>query len=106
MRLGDLGEVYKLRVGREDADNWAEGGWHLQQVKLQDKHSGKLHVFDFDRWLDRGRDDHDVVRELPVRADGDQGLPSECRPPHGTSCRMGTTKQIVHSVFLHRLHTT
>lgn len=73
--LGDLGDIYKIRIGRQDHDEWE--GWHLDEVTLQDKDTEKQYSFEFDRWMDRLQDDHDVVREQPVILDGQQCLPSK-----------------------------
>ena len=73
--LGDLGDIYKIRVGRKDHDEWE--GWHLDEVKLQDKDTEKEYIFVFDRWMDRKQDDYDIVRELAAEVDGKPCLPSE-----------------------------
>ena len=31
--MGDLGDLYKIRVGRDDSDQWT--GWHLGEVTVQ-----------------------------------------------------------------------
>lgn len=70
---GDIGEPYKIRIGREDSDKWE--GWYLEEVKLQDKDTNEEFVFKFERWMEREKDDHDIVRELPVSKEGQDPLP-------------------------------
>ncbi|KAH3831729.1 hypothetical protein DPMN_104999, partial [Dreissena polymorpha] len=62
--LGDLGELYKIRIGRDDTDKWKR--WFLSEVRLTDPRSKVPMVFSFNRWLARDLDDGDMCRELPV----------------------------------------
>ncbi|XP_048249875.1 lipoxygenase homology domain-containing protein 1-like isoform X2 [Haliotis rufescens] len=62
--VGDIGELYKIRISRDDHENWK--GWHLQDVTLQDKHTKDEFVFKFDRWLGRGMEDSDLSREVAI----------------------------------------
>ncbi len=62
-------------MGRQDEDEWE--GWHLKEVQLKDKDTGQEQVFEFNRWMDREMEDHDIVREIPAKNEGKQPLPSE-----------------------------
>ncbi|KAK3579121.1 hypothetical protein CHS0354_022141 [Potamilus streckersoni] len=62
--VGDIGDIYKIRVMKEDSDKWE--GWHLIEVKLKDKDTDEEIIFPFNRWLARDKDDGDIARELPV----------------------------------------
>ncbi|KAL4236114.1 hypothetical protein ACF0H5_004500 [Mactra antiquata] len=64
----DIGDLYKIRIGREDNDNWNR--WFLQEVKMKDETSNKEYMFSFNRWLARDMDDGDLCRELPVSCAG------------------------------------
>ena len=74
---GDIGDPYKLRIGREFADTWE--GWYLEEVKMEDKDTKEEFIFKFDRWMNREKDDADVVRELPVLRDGKSELEGTTR---------------------------
>ncbi|KAK3092113.1 hypothetical protein FSP39_025311 [Pinctada imbricata] len=71
--VGDLGDLYKIRITREDRDDWE--AWHLMEVKMHDIDSKKEHMFACDCWLSRSREDFDIVREIPI------ALPSKQPPP-------------------------
>ena len=45
------------------------------QVILTDKGTKEETNFKFDRWMARDQDDSDLVRELPVTAEGKEPLP-------------------------------
>ena len=47
-------------------------------MQLKDKDTGQEHVFEFNRWMDREMEDHDIVREIPAKNEGQQPLPSKC----------------------------
>ncbi|GFN93248.1 lipoxygenase-like protein domain-containing protein 1, partial [Plakobranchus ocellatus] len=61
---GDIGEIYKIRITREYKLEWE--GWHLEEVKLEDKTTGQVFVFPFDRWLSLEKGDGDLACELPA----------------------------------------
>ncbi|XP_070194990.1 lipoxygenase homology domain-containing protein 1-like isoform X2 [Littorina saxatilis] len=65
--FGNIGEIQKLRVIREDKSTWK--AWHLEEIKMTDKATNNTMVFAFDRWFSRDMDDHDLVRELPALKD-------------------------------------
>lgn len=44
---------------------------------MLDKDTREEMVFPFNRWMDRTKDDHDIVRELPVIQEGRDSLPGE-----------------------------
>ncbi|KAK3777632.1 hypothetical protein RRG08_021747 [Elysia crispata] len=69
---GEIGEIYKIRITREDRTEWK--GWHLEEVKLEDKASGQVYIFPFDRWLSRDMGDGDLACELPVVLSGMETL--------------------------------
>ncbi|GFR86805.1 lipoxygenase homology domain-containing protein 1-like isoform X1 [Elysia marginata] len=69
---GEIGEIYKIRVTREDKMEWE--GWHLEAVKLEDKANGQEYIFSFDRWLSRTRGEGDLACELPVILPGREAL--------------------------------
>ncbi|XP_059163011.1 lipoxygenase homology domain-containing protein 1-like [Physella acuta] len=64
---GDIGEIYKIRITREDKSEWK--AWHLLEVKLQDKISKEIFIFNFDQWFSKDLDNGDLTKELPVITD-------------------------------------
>ncbi|XP_038056107.1 uncharacterized protein LOC119728107 [Patiria miniata] len=73
INVGDIGDIYKIRIGHDDDIEWE--GWHLKQVKMVDQHSEEELVFDYDRWMSRREDDFDIVRELPAVREDQETLP-------------------------------
>ncbi|ELT98105.1 hypothetical protein CAPTEDRAFT_225952 [Capitella teleta] len=71
--IGDLGQPYKIRIGRKENDRWE--GWHLLSVRMLDVDTREEFLFKFDRWMHRSKDDFDIVRELPVTKEGSESLP-------------------------------
>ncbi|XP_012939779.1 lipoxygenase homology domain-containing protein 1 isoform X2 [Aplysia californica] len=70
---GDIGEIYKIRVSRDDNPDWR--AWHLEEVKLKDKSTDETYVFSFNRWMSRDMEDGDLSRELPLVAADKELLP-------------------------------
>ena len=75
MNLGDIGPIFKIRVGH-DNDN-SEEGWYLKNIRLVDLFENQESTFDFDRWMSRNHDDKDVWRELPAEIPGKRTMPSK-----------------------------
>ncbi|CAL1540914.1 unnamed protein product [Lymnaea stagnalis] len=65
---GDIGEIYKIRITREDKPEWR--AWHLNEVRLQEKTTKETYTFTFDRWISNDTEDGDLTRELPVMREG------------------------------------
>ncbi|WAR22969.1 LOXH1-like protein [Mya arenaria] len=61
---GSFGEVYKIRIGRDDSEKWSR--WFLNEVRMSEPGSETPLVFSFNRWLARDMDDGDMCRELPA----------------------------------------
>jgi lipoxygenase homology domain-containing protein 1 len=57
-----LGELAKLRV-RHDGSGFGSG-WFLDNIVVEEEKEGKTWVFNCARWLDKGEDDGEIVREL------------------------------------------
>ncbi|XP_055956181.1 lipoxygenase homology domain-containing protein 1 [Patella vulgata] len=64
VNVGDIGEIYKLQVTRDDTLTWE--GWHLEEIRLLDKTSKEEAVFEYNCWLLRNDDGNSLVQELPV----------------------------------------
>lgn len=62
--MGEIGDLYKIRVSREDLHTWK--AWHLEEVKLQDLDTSEVFLVHCDRWLSREKDDFDLTREFPI----------------------------------------
>eukprot|EP00057_Strongylocentrotus_purpuratus_P029279 XP_011683753.1 PREDICTED: uncharacterized protein LOC105447429 [Strongylocentrotus purpuratus] len=75
IQVGYIGDIYKIRIGYHDNALWE--GWHLKEVHMEDKHTKEKLDFAFDRWMDRGQDDQDIFRELPVKREDQEPLPVE-----------------------------
>ncbi|XP_030838662.1 uncharacterized protein LOC105447429 isoform X2 [Strongylocentrotus purpuratus] len=75
IQVGYIGDIYKIRIGYHDNESWE--GWHLKEVHMEDKHTKEKLDFAFDRWMDRGQDDQDIFRELPVKREDQEPLPVE-----------------------------
>ncbi|XP_077990949.1 uncharacterized protein LOC144445282 [Glandiceps talaboti] len=73
IKVGNIGKVYKIRIGRELKDEWE--GWHLDQVKMKERKTGQILEYKFDRWMSRNEEDLDIVRELPAIREGEDVLP-------------------------------
>ncbi|CAG5116254.1 unnamed protein product, partial [Candidula unifasciata] len=69
---GDIGEIYKIRITREDKADWK--AWHLEEVKLKDKTTGEVFICQFDSWLSLDREDGDLSREQAVASTGQTTL--------------------------------
>ncbi|KAI8774235.1 lipoxygenasey domain-containing protein 1 [Biomphalaria glabrata] len=67
---GDIGQVYKIRITREDKPDWK--AWHLNEVKLLNKTTKEVNVFIFDCWLANDTEDGDFTAERPVLIDGQE----------------------------------
>ncbi|XP_061166198.1 lipoxygenase homology domain-containing protein 1-like [Saccostrea echinata] len=64
INVGDIGNLYKIRVSREDLHTWK--AWHLEELKLQDLDTSEVFLVRCDRWLSREKDDFDLTREFPI----------------------------------------
>ncbi|CAH1776005.1 unnamed protein product [Owenia fusiformis] len=80
VHLGDIGDLYKVRVSQEDNNDW--DGWYLECLTLVDMDTQEEKRVNFDRWMARDRDDWDVVREMPVAKDNKELLPTQCYDVH------------------------
>ncbi|KAH9523747.1 hypothetical protein Btru_040820 [Bulinus truncatus] len=69
---GDIGQIYKIRITREDKPEWT--AWHLNEVKLLDKTTKEMHVFVFDCWLANDTEEGDFTAERPVFIEGQEHL--------------------------------
>lgn len=76
--MGEIGDLYKIRVSREDLHTW--NAWHLEEVKLQDLDTSEVFIIHCDRWLSREKDDFDLTREFPITH-------KNKTPPEGESTR-------------------
>uniref|UniRef100_A0A3B3YF21 PLAT domain-containing protein n=1 Tax=Poecilia mexicana TaxID=48701 RepID=A0A3B3YF21_9TELE len=57
----DLGPLRKLRIGH---DNCGSAGWFLDWVEIDAQSVGQKLRFPCGRWLDKGEDDGEIVRDL------------------------------------------
>jgi hypothetical protein len=73
VELSDIGTPYKLRVEHNNANLFP--GWHLEKIKLEHLATKEYFIFHCGRWLDRQKDDGEVLRELPAEGDGVVPLP-------------------------------
>ena len=64
----NIGDIYKIRVGH--LDTIAGDEWFLEKVEMQNIEQDETHEFWFQRWLSRGQEDFDVVRECPMESEG------------------------------------
>lgn len=58
----DCGNIWKIRLEQEDHDTW-EGGWHVEEVIIQDKETKEEQKFTFNKWLARDKENCEIVRE-------------------------------------------
>ncbi len=70
--MNDVGDISKIRIGYDHGASWE--GWHLKEVKMQEKTSEKEYLFPFDRWMARDQDDFDIVRELAATKDDGEAV--------------------------------
>ncbi|XP_074841891.1 oxygen-regulated protein 1 [Carettochelys insculpta] len=70
---GDIGELYKIRIGHNNAGEFPS--WHCEEVQVQNLHSGEQFSLPTQRWLAQDQDDGEICRELPVLRRGQPVLP-------------------------------
>lgn len=58
----DLGDLVKLRIGHDGSGFGS--GWFLDNIIVINEKAGQQWVFNNNRWLDKGEDDGQIVREL------------------------------------------
>lgn len=69
----DLGELTKARIGHDGSGFGS--GWFLDNIVVS-KEDGKEWVFNCGKWLDKGEDDGQIIRDLAPVLDGKaQGIP-------------------------------
>lgn len=64
----DLGELTKARVGHDGSGFGS--GWFLDNIVVTNEKDGKEWVFNCGKWLDKGEDDGQTIRDLAPVADG------------------------------------
>jgi hypothetical protein len=64
----DLGEIKRARVGHDGSGFGS--GWFLDNIVVSAEGTDKQWVFNCGRWLDKGEDDGQIVRDLVAVADG------------------------------------
>ncbi|XP_078580092.1 lipoxygenase homology domain-containing protein 1-like isoform X2 [Branchiostoma floridae x Branchiostoma japonicum] len=64
VEIEDVGKPYKMRIGHDDSGSFA--GWHLDKVEMERVDTGEVYLYKCGRWLDKGEDDGQIVREMPA----------------------------------------
>ncbi|KAI8493666.1 Lipoxygenase y domain-containing protein 1, partial [Branchiostoma belcheri] len=64
VEIKDVGKPYKIRIGHDDSGSFA--GWHLDKVEMERVDTGEIYLYRCGRWLDKGEDDGQIVREMPA----------------------------------------
>ena len=64
----DLGEITKARVGHDGSGFGS--GWFLDNIVVTAETTNKQWIFNCSRWLDKGEDDGQIVRDLAPVSDG------------------------------------
>lgn len=64
----DLGEISKARVGHDGSGFGS--GWFLDNIIVTNEKDNKKWVFNCGRWLDKGEDDRQIIRELLPESTG------------------------------------
>jgi len=64
----DLGDLNKARIGHDGSGFGS--GWFLDNVVVSVESTGQQWVFNCGRWLDKGEDDGQTVRDLAAESDG------------------------------------
>nr|XP_014342376.1 PREDICTED: oxygen-regulated protein 1 [Latimeria chalumnae] len=73
--LGNVGDVYKIRVSCDDLPVFE--GWHLKSIHMKELHSQQELNFDCNCWLSLSKEDSELVKEFPAVSEGQKSLP-EC----------------------------
>jgi hypothetical protein len=73
----DLGNLTKIRIGHDGTGFGS--GWFLDKVYVINPLTGQQFAFLCGRWLDKHEDDGQIVREIPVSADGVASQPRMCK---------------------------
>ncbi|XP_065836583.1 lipoxygenase homology domain-containing protein 1-like [Oscarella lobularis] len=71
----DIGQPYKIRIEHDNSGPFP--GWQLDKIQLQNTSTKERFLFPCGRWLDRKKEDGEIVRELPVCAiegEGEQSV--------------------------------
>jgi hypothetical protein len=64
----DLGEITKARIGHDGSGFGS--GWFLDNIVVTAESTNKQWIFNCGRWLDKGEDDGQIVRDLAPISDG------------------------------------
>lgn len=77
VNLGDLGQLYKIRIGHDNAGS--DPSWYLKQVRLERAVplSGEI-CLPMECWLAEDKGEGDTWKEVAIRNPGLELLPSKC----------------------------
>ncbi|XP_027494714.1 lipoxygenase homology domain-containing protein 1-like [Corapipo altera] len=75
INLGDLGQLYKIRIGHDNTGN--DPSWHLKEVKLERvvPRSDEEICLPIECWLAEDKDEGDTWREVAIRNPAKELLP-------------------------------
>ncbi|CAB4019689.1 lipoxygenase homology domain-containing 1-like, partial [Paramuricea clavata] len=103
----DVGVLKKIRIGHDNKGGFA--GWFLDKVEIDSKSLGTRWVFPCGRWLDKGKDDGLLERELYPVEDAEQvytpHVPYEMTVYTGDVSGAGTNANVFIVVYGAELNT-
>ena len=76
-----IGKMFKIRLELVERSSADVPSWRVKEVRMQDLNLNEVLKFNFNRWLSRGEDDGEIMRELPVQRPGENVLPSKYTIP-------------------------
>nr|XP_013810081.1 PREDICTED: lipoxygenase homology domain-containing protein 1-like [Apteryx mantelli mantelli] len=100
INTGNLGDLYKIRIGHTNAGNFP--AWHCDEVQLLNLYSGEQFYFPARRWLALDQADGEICLELPVLHQGQPILPVTVYEVHVTTGELwnaGTEADVYISIY-------
>ena len=88
------GRLKKIRIGHDNAGR--ASGWHLNEVVVTHKSTGKTYVFVCDRWLAKSEDDGEIERLL-VALDSDDAVKQQEKQVNGKKLKISVKHQQLES---------